>query len=259
MDCVTIVMVTLNAEKTIERTIRSVLNQDYPVIECVFIDGGSIDRTNEVIEHYREAFNRKGYALVHISEKDDGIYDAMNKGIHYSTGQWIMFLNANDRLADKRVIQDVFGVSHSKQIGFIYGHTINDLDGRRFLRKSSRLDCLYYKSPYVHQALFVRRDMAITHMFNTNRKYLADYEQALLFLMERVPYKQIDRVISVFDLSGVSQTRVLDCILERESILREYHLAHKRCLKKYSRYLFVILIKGNRFFYRCFCSLMKEL
>ena len=101
---VTIVTVVYNAADTIENTILSVINQDYPNKEYIVIDGGSNDGTVSVIKKYEEKLTKW------ISEKDEGIYDAMNKGIMLGHGDWITFRNCGDLFAEKNSLTKVFSM-----------------------------------------------------------------------------------------------------------------------------------------------------
>jgi len=93
---ISVVTICFNSEKTIKRTIESVLAQNYPSIEYLIIDGGSNDSTLEIVKSYQQKFLNKGFLYKIISEPDNGIYDAMNKGILKSTGEVIGFINSDD-------------------------------------------------------------------------------------------------------------------------------------------------------------------
>ena len=103
-----IITVTYNAERWLERTILSVLSQSYPNIEYIIIDGGSTDGTVDIIKKYEE---RIAYW---VSEPDKGIYDAMNKGIQKATGEWINFMNAGDVYAANDVLVQLMQCEHSE-------------------------------------------------------------------------------------------------------------------------------------------------
>ena len=98
---ITIITVSYNAAATIEQTISSVVHQDYPNIEYIIIDGGSTDGTIDIIKRY------ESYGIRWISEPDHGIYDAMNKGIRYATGDYLYFLGADDWLCNNEVILSI--------------------------------------------------------------------------------------------------------------------------------------------------------
>ena len=93
---ISIITVCYNSEKTIERTIQSVLGQTIEDLEYILVDGGSKDGTLDIIKKYENEFIDKGWSYRYLSEKDNGMYDAMNKGIHLSTGDLIGILNSDD-------------------------------------------------------------------------------------------------------------------------------------------------------------------
>ena len=101
-DKVTVVTVSYNADKVIEPTIKSVVNQTYPNLEYVIIDGSSTDNTLNIIKKYSNKIS------AWYSEPDRGIYDGMNKGLDVATGDWIIFMNAGDRFLHKNVLKDFF-------------------------------------------------------------------------------------------------------------------------------------------------------
>ena len=91
-----IITATYNSEKTLERTIKSVLNQSYSNFEYIIIDGNSSDKTLYIIKKYEEEFTKKKLVFKYLSENDKGIYDAWNKGIDLASGEWISFLGSDD-------------------------------------------------------------------------------------------------------------------------------------------------------------------
>lgn len=110
---ISVVTVSYNAVLTIEQTILSVINQTYPHIEYIIIDGGSTDGTVDIIKKYA---NRIAYW---VSEPDKGIYDAMNKGIRTAKGEWINFMNAGDLFYSKDTLEKVFSKSINDNIKVI--------------------------------------------------------------------------------------------------------------------------------------------
>jgi len=144
---VTIVTVTYNAEDLLEETLLSVINQTYKNIEYIIIDGGSTDNTLEIIKKYEEQIS------YWISEPDEGIYFAMNKGIAKATGEWINFMNAGDTFVDTTTIQKVMN-SLDEDTELIYGdHICDGTIGHVKDRKVTR------SMPCCHQSLFVKTDL----------------------------------------------------------------------------------------------------
>lgn len=136
---VSIITTTLNSSKTIENTIQIVLNQTYPNIEYIIVDGGSTDGNPDIIECYRERIARI------ILQPDQGMYDAMNKGIRSATGDIIGILNSDDFYENKDVITQVVNALQSTKADCLWG----DLLG---VRKSdvSNVVRVWQSSPYKH-------------------------------------------------------------------------------------------------------------
>ena len=114
---VSIITITYNAEKYLERTIQSIISQTYPNIEYVIIDGNSKDGTIQIIEKYRNNIE------VLISEPDKGLYDAMNKGLRKATGDYIVFMNAGDQINNSHTLEKAMKGSNNADI--IYGLAVN--------------------------------------------------------------------------------------------------------------------------------------
>lgn len=115
MKKISIITATFNSEKTIKECIKSVISQDYPLIEYIVIDGGSTDGTINIVKEYNNRIN------ILITEKDEGIYDALNKGINAATGDVIAFLNSDDVYKDEKIISTVVSYFNSSDIECVYG------------------------------------------------------------------------------------------------------------------------------------------
>ncbi|MEO6329139.1 MAG: glycosyltransferase family 2 protein [Ginsengibacter sp.] len=202
-DKISIITVTYNAAATLEDTILSIIKQTYPNYEYIIVDGGSTDNTLEIIKKYQ-------HKLAHwVSEKDSGIYEAMNKGIKASNGKWLIFLGADDVLYTNEVLNDIFLNNETDSIDFLYGDVIMKSKGTVFGGKWS-----YYKlvnRNINHQCIFYNRTIFEEQGFyNTKYKILADYEFNLRIF--RKPYfkkKYIPQVVSVYNNRGISN-QVLD-------------------------------------------------
>jgi len=162
---ISIITVVYNNVSMIEETILSIVNQHYTNIEYIIIDGGSTDGTIDIINKYSDKIN------YWVSEHDDGIYNAMNKGIDKASGEWINFMNSGDSFYDTTVIQNVFEQYDNKS-NIIYG------DSQRFFHcgvyiDRDRFSTLAYM-PNCHQAFFVKTDILKNNYFDTNYKICAD-------------------------------------------------------------------------------------
>lgn len=171
-----IITVTYNAGATLEDTIQSVITQTYRNLEYIIIDGGSKDRTLEIIEQYRPHIHKV------VCEPDKGLYDAMNKGIKQATGDYICFLNAGDELhEDDTLLLMVHSITESTLPDVLYGETaIVDEEGHfvrmRRLSAPEHLTWKSFKSGMLvcHQAFFARRDLA--EPFDLRYRFSADFD-----------------------------------------------------------------------------------
>lgn len=173
MPKVTIVTVVRDGAATLQESIDSVLRQDYPHIEHIVIDGASTDGTVDII---RRNAARLAYWT---SEPDQGIYDAMNKGAARATGDWVLFLNADDALYDPRAISSVFSGASASRAGkhVIYGDSVLLLgEGLERLRRSKALRTIRFKMPFTHQGAFVSAELLRQRPFDTRYRLAADYD-----------------------------------------------------------------------------------
>jgi len=220
---VSIITVCLNCRDLVEKTIQSVISQSYPNIQYIIIDGGSVDGTLDIIKKY------KAHIDVIVSEKDDGLYYAMNKGIGYATGDIIYFLNSGDYLYDTNTIEmmcaqfDLFPDSD-----IVYGDIISFDDTgeqRLSLCRPTSLHVLT-RCGICHQSLFAKR-----HLFNSfepfNTKYhvYADYEwllRSILLNTRRIHY--FETPIAYYRAGGISQNRPEQYYHERIEVMDKYSI-----------------------------------
>lgn len=153
---VTIITVVYNGQDFIEETIKSVLSQSYNNIEYIIVDGGSTDGTIEIIKKYEQDISKW------ISEPDNGIYDAMNKGIFLANGDWMNFLNAGDSFVDSGVLSKIF-TSKLENITLVYGDIVAIKENGTHLRVNAinlKDDFSLRKGMKVcHQAIFYHKDI----------------------------------------------------------------------------------------------------
>lgn len=178
---VTIITVCYNSAQTIEQTIQSVLSQSYNPIEYIIKDGLSTDRTSDIIKKYEDRFNGR---LRYISEKDSGIYDAMNRGISLATGDIIGILNSDDVLADNEVISKIVNrFRQGEDIDAVYANLV--FKDEKTLTKTTRVFVageyttrLAWHPP--HPTLYLKRKVyEEIGYFDTRFKIAADYDLML--------------------------------------------------------------------------------
>lgn len=221
---ITIITAVFNGEQTIEATLKSVADQSYPNIEYIVVDGKSNDRTMEIVKSYDEFVDKV------ISEKDSGIYDAFNKGVKASSGDYIYFLNADDTLYDNNTIENIASILNDHDsVSVLYGNIIrNDpmmkiqqIYGRAFAERDFVLG---YMPP--HQGMFVSRKLFFKYgLFDLEYKCSSDFDfVAKLFVHESNNILYVDRVIAVFQIGGLStqyKTRII-ALKENEQLIHKH-------------------------------------
>lgn len=194
---ISIITVVRNAEKTIENTIKSVLNQTYTDYEFIIIDGKSSDNTVEIINNYLNKIN------VFISESDHGIYDAMNKAIKISNGDWLYFLGSDDVFYDNNVLKDVFTKNNLDLFEIIYGNVITK-HGNEIYDGEFNLDKHFNKS-VCQQAIFYRKSVFSNQLFETQYITTADYVFNINHLSKNSKsWLYIPNIICIYNETGAS-------------------------------------------------------
>ena len=199
---ISIITVSFNAVKVIEKTILSVIDQTYSNTEYIIIDGGSTDGTTDIIKKYSQ------HIKYWISEPDKGIYDAMNKGIIVANGDFINFMNAGDTFIDKDRIEKLFKEYTNEDI--VYGNII-----RNFKKYQKRASGIISKEPQIidflgdtihHQAAFIKKELFLKHgLYSLDYKLISDwiffYET---IIKEKTNIKYVNQDIALFEMDGAS-------------------------------------------------------
>jgi len=205
---ITIVTVVFNAHKGIEKTIQSVLEQDYKNIEYIIIDGGSTDGTVDIIKKYDHAIDHW------VSEADKGIYDAMNKGIQLAKGKWINFMNAEDTFVNAYVVSNIFENCSFDEETLIYGDTIDMYTGfEKYSKGANNHKNLWQGMQFSHQSTFAPVSYHKQYLFDTTYTIASDfhfiyhaYKNALLFQYIPIPVAKI----SIGGVSYLNRMHVID-------------------------------------------------
>ena len=203
MPLVSIITVVYNGAGTIEQTIQSVLNQSYKNIEYIIVDGKSTDGTQEIIEKYKDSL------AYFISEKDDGIYDAMNKGIRQAKGEIVGIINSDDWYEAYTVEKVVQAFAKDSKIGLVHGK-INwiYLDGSVKEQICKPLETLWYQmSAVYHPTVFVKRKIYEEYgLFDLQYRLSSDYDFILRLYSNHVRFEFIDSILANFRIGGQSFT-----------------------------------------------------
>ena len=230
---ISIITVVFNGELLIADTLHSAINQSYKNIELVIIDGGSTDHTVNIANRFSANIGTL------LSEKDNGIYDAMNKGIKAAKGEWVYFLNVGDSFFDSKVLSDIF-VNVPAEIDLVYGkvQTVNEPTGINYINgKPVLLKDFYREYPICHQAAFFRkRTFDIIGLYDDSYKLVADSEWFVRFFKSgKGKALFVDRIVAYYDIQGASYYK---------------RMLSQRELLRYSNQYFPFLIAlSNRLLY----------
>lgn len=239
-----IITITYNAERVIDATLSSVLRQTYGNVEHLIIDGASTDDTLIKARDYMEASyaSVNGHEVSISSEPDEGIYDAMNKGLEKASGDYIVFLNAGDSLPDDNTLENIVEAADLKGIhndgypmpAVLYGNT-NIVDGTgtvlypRRLTPPERLDWRSFRNGMLvcHQAFYVRTDIAKHIKYNLMYRYSADVDWCIRVLRyadkHKLNVKNLHTVVAHYLEEGATTAHHKESLVERYHIMSKYY------------------------------------
>lgn len=240
-----IITINYNNADGLRKTLASVAAQTYPNVEHIIVDGGSTDNSVEFIKEYVrqvESGKWKVESVVWVSEKDKGVYNAMNKGIKRATGEYIQILNSGDVLAApdvtarmiaalNDVMMSVTDKSLNDGVPIFYGNMLKSFDGKTIIKRDTCGNRMYtlesflyfYKGTLNHDCAYIRRDLFDKYgLYNEEMKICSDWEwyvKAIALGGEKAIYTNID--VTIFDMNGVSESNGKNAdIIKKER--REY-------------------------------------
>lgn len=194
-----IISVCYNCENEIDKTINSLLKQDYKDYEYIIVDGKSTDATLNKIVSYKDRFDK----IRIISEPDKGIYDAMNKGIEAANGEYIYFLNMGDCFFSQDVLSYVASKLCTRK-DFYYGN-IQRGDKVIYHKKNIRKrDLIFREYMICHQSIFAKRESLERFSFDNTYKICADREWLITLLEHGGQGEYLDKIVALYDESGIS-------------------------------------------------------
>lgn len=214
-----VITVVYNNVKDIERTMLSVLNQTYPDMEYIVVDGLSNDGTLEIINKYQDKIKL-------ISEKDEGIYDAMNKGLAAATGDYVLFMNSGDEIYAADTVRKVFAAADNADI--YYGETemINgqgESQGRRRHQAPEKFSWRSFKygMNISHQAIYIKR--SLTGPYDRQYHLSADIDWIIRAAKKAKTITRIDGYVAKYLVGGVSKQKHRQSLAERYAIMKRYY------------------------------------
>ena len=222
---VSIITVCYNAGIDLDKTILSVLSQSLTDMEYIVVDGDSKDHSLARLKKYAREFKKAGKSFNYISEKDKGVYDAMNKGTDLANGEWINFLNAGDSFYHEDVLKTFFSSPIPEDTGVIYGDTIEEYAyGDRFTTEDD-MTAKNKVMPFCHQSSFVRIKLMREFRFDLQYKILADHDLFYRLRHKNIKFQHYPVVVARYNGQyGISATNPLILNLER---LRIYGINKK--------------------------------
>lgn len=225
---ISIITVSLNSEKYIKDTIESVIKQNYKNYEYIIIDGGSVDKTLEIIRSYLNKFEGR---LKLLSEKDYGIYDAMNKGIQMAEGNVIGIVNSDDYYTEDALQKVVDAISEYPNTDVIYSdmHMFDDC-GKIIRTYIGNSDMLKKGMLVNHPTCFVTRKAYEKYgYFDIKYKIVADYDLMLRIHNNNGVFRKIEGVLTMYRCGGTSWNNI-NSIKEKYKIQKKYY-SFIHCLK----------------------------
>jgi glycosyltransferase involved in cell wall biosynthesis len=218
-----IITINLNDSNGLKATLESIKKQTFFDYEQIIIDGGSVDDSVNQIKQFCSNSDKE---IKWVSEKDNGIYHAMNKGIKIAAGKYCIFMNAGDILANNYVLETVFKTKLNAEI--IFGNLLITINGKlkdkiKGKEKLTFFD-LYKSNVIKHQSSFIQRELFDKFGFyNESLKVVSDWEFFLKTIgLGNVSYQYLDLDIALFDNNGLSNNSGLTTISERKNVLDRY-------------------------------------
>lgn len=222
-----VITVVFNDRENIQKTIDSIKNQTFKNFEYIIIDGGSTDGTTEIIEE------NSLYIDTFISEKDKGIYDAMNKGIKLASGEYVNFMNSGDVFHSDKTLSVVAKKINNADV--LYGLTemVNGLTENRVYSPNDPLK-FYFNLPFNHQSAFIKTEIHKDNLYNINFPIYSDFILFYTLHKKGLKFQRINEIIATYDTNGISAD------ISRKSLIERYkagNIVHGR-IKNFTLFFF---------------------
>lgn len=216
---ISVITVCYNAATILKSTIESVYRQKSNDYEYVIVDGGSQDSTLEILKAYESLFAERQIPFKCISEKDKGIYDAMNKGVQLAHGDYILFMNGGDSFYDEEVINKLEDTINKFEADVYYGRTMMIFyEGRGIYNENEEQGDPIM--PFIHQSVIVKRQLLLDHPFDLSYKVLADREFFYWMRQQNMKFHYEPYIVSTYDArEGGSENNPYLIAIEGDRIL----------------------------------------
>lgn len=211
-----LITVTLNNLEGLKKTYKSIEKQTLKDFEWIVIDGKSSDQTTKWLENISAHW---------ISEPDNGLYDAMNKGIARAKGQYLLFLNAGDQLAASDTLQKISETLKTQKPDFIYGDALENTHPKQFYKKARDHSKISQGMITHHQAMLYKRTIVAKQRYDLTYALAADYDFTARFLEKATSFYKCDFPLCVFEIGGLSQIHAHQSRNEEIEIRRKLKLA----------------------------------
>lgn len=216
----TVITIVYNNVRDVERTVLSVLNQTYPNIEYLVIDGASTDGTLEILKKYEGKISKL------ISERDKGIYDAMNKGLALASGDYILFMNSGDEIYASDTVEKVFATAPDADIYYgeteMYNEEWKSLGQRRHKAPESfTWKDFKYGMSISHQAIYIRR--SLTEPYDTQYKLSSDIDWIIKAAKKAGKIVNTRLYVAKYLVGGMSKKKHRQSLIERFHIFSKYY------------------------------------
>ncbi|HEY5585518.1 MAG TPA: glycosyltransferase family 2 protein [Ruminiclostridium sp.] len=227
MNKLSIITINYNNRDGLLKTIESVIGQTYTDYEYIIIDGGSTDGSVEMVKQYAEKID------IWVSEPDKGIYNAMNKGILKSTGEYCNFMNSGDCYSDKEVLANILPL-YDEDI--ILGSYHEEGSMYRFAHHSNTITMLdLFRKGINHQSTFIKRKLFNENLYDESLRIVADWKFFVDVLVFRnCTFRNVDTVVTMYDTTGISSTNKEALLSERTRVLKD--MLPERIYSDYTRY-----------------------
>jgi glycosyltransferase involved in cell wall biosynthesis len=239
-----IVTVSFNSEKTIARTIESILNQSLDNFEYIIIDGKSTDTTLEIIKSFEPLFTQKNIKYSWISEADGGIYDAFNKGVNFAKGKWISFLGSDDYYYTSAIESYYYEIIKIKsELDFIHSNV--KVEQRKVISEKWQWKKFRRKMNIAHVGAFHNTNYFKKYgLFNTNYRIAGDYE-LLLRAKNKLKTHWFNKVTAFMSDGGISNNQVKN-VLKETTLVKTQNKSTSKFIAELDYYIWIIKYKVKK-------------